>query len=73
MGFWDSAGNIAGKMASGAIDSIQKQQNEINKYRQRYEEYEDNDKLYKEMLRSSGNKKLAIAMILRDRGYRVPK
>ena len=41
MGFWESAGNIAGKMASGAIDSIQKQQNEINKYRQRYEEYED--------------------------------
>lgn len=51
-----------------AAEQGQKRQEEYNKYRRIYENYDDK-KLINYYNSSSGTKRLAIAAILRERGY----
>lgn len=51
-----------------ADNALKEKSQEIQEYKRRYERYDDQHlkKIYHE---SSGNKKLAIGMLLKERGY----
>lgn len=51
-----------------ADDALKEKSQEIEEYKRRYERYDDQHlkKIFRE---SNGNKKLAIGMLLKERGY----
>lgn len=65
MGF----GEFLGNLAKGAIDNLQEKSARIKQYKARYERYDDKClfRLYKSS--SSMERKLAIALLLKERGY----
>lgn len=64
MGFADFLKDVG----SSVHTNIQKRNEKIQQYKERYERYDD-DFLKKAFKNSSGEKMLAIGMILRERGY----
>lgn len=70
MGFFDLIKEGAGVLLESAKESAEKRREEIEDYRRRYESYDDYKLL--EMYRTGGGsvtRKMAIASLLRDRGY----
>ena len=64
MGFFDSLGKIAAERLEKAVE----QQAKINEIKGRYSHYSDS-KLIEKFKAESGDHKLAIGMLLKDRGY----
>lgn len=64
MGFLDTLGEFAGK----AVSDMQKKMERIQQYKDMYECYDDR-KLINEYKKSSGEKKMAITQLLKERGY----
>lgn len=54
--------------ANAVMDSVAKKQEAINRYKARLES-EDDDSLKRIFKNSSGEKKLAAGILLRERGY----
>lgn len=69
MGFWDSLGKIAGEAVKGIADNVKETAERQQEYVDKYSCYDD-DRLKKEFKRESDhNKKMAIAYVLKQRGY----
>ena len=64
MSLWDGLK----KVGSAAYGSVAEQAREIQEYMDKYDCYDD-ERLQKLYRSSSGNKKIAIANLLRQRGY----
>lgn len=64
MGFWD----ICKTLLNSASEKMQNMNEEYNSYRERYENVED-QQLIRYYRNASGVKKMALASLLRDRGY----
>lgn len=68
MGFFEGLGKVAGEMAKGAVEDMQRKQRNIQRKKEYYDRYDDGELLrkYKNL---TGDDKLACAMVLRERGY----
>jgi hypothetical protein len=60
--------NVLGKVVTGIGNSMVEKVRRINEIRTKYESYDD-QKLINEYKSSYGDKKTAIGLILKDRGY----
>lgn len=68
MGFWSGLGNVLKNVGDGiAADAIAKRER-INEWQVRYENTDD-DVLLRRVKTASGEEKIAIAVLLRQRGY----
>lgn len=60
--------DFAKKVGSALLEEAQKKQERIARLKERYERFDDNS-LKAKFTSSSGEEKLAIGLVLRDRGY----
>lgn len=64
MGFGEFLGNIAKE----AVDSLKERAEKIERYKESLDRYDDK-RLIKEYKSSSGDRKLAAGLLLKERGY----
>lgn len=69
MGFWDSLGDALGKGAASAINSLEKRQQKIESYVERYQSRDDEFLIRKYKHPSCTEEKLAVMKLLQARGY----
>lgn len=68
MGFWGTLGNGVLSVGKAVGNKLMEENDRIQDYRARYDRYDD-DSLKREFRSASGARKIAIRMVLRDRGY----
>lgn len=68
MGFWDKLGEIAGESLKSSVDEMKKKRARIERYKERYDSYDDHS-LIEKYKSSSGEEKIACGMLLKERGY----
>lgn len=69
MGFFDSLGSVLGEAAGEMVNSMQKKQERIMRYKARYEVLDDATLMRKLKNSSNTEEKMALMSILKERGY----
>ena len=64
MGFWD----VCKSIGKAIVEDLQERQERINRAKERYSTYDDKNLLRLYRIRN-GEDKIAIGMVLRERGY----
>ena len=68
MGSMDKLGQFAGEVVKSQIEDVKKRTERIQRYKEMYDKYDDK-RLYQEYKRSSDERKVACALLLKERGY----
>ena len=66
MGLLSGLGKIAGMAVDGGKNKVER----INNYKDKFDQYDD-DRLIRMFKSRSGDEKLAVAMLLKERGYEI--
>lgn len=69
MGFFDSLGDALGKGAAYAVNSVMEKEKKIERYVERYQRYDDEFLIRKYKNPSCTEEKIAVAKLLKERGY----
>lgn len=65
MSFWKNMEKFLYKQ----IEDVEKKKENIQSYKEQYKRFDD-ERLLREYKRSSGERRIACAMLLKERGYR---